>query len=103
MAGFATGSPELLQAAKQLEDGNAQLMAALAALSNEVEGIRGAWAGAASQAFNTLMEHFAQDAKKLNDDLNQIAEAVTGNAKAYQAREDEASQEISSIISGLSG
>ncbi|HEX3791408.1 MAG TPA: WXG100 family type VII secretion target [Pseudonocardiaceae bacterium] len=103
MAGFTTGSPELLQAGKQLEDTNQQLMAALNSLEQEVEGVAGAWSGSAASAFQTLMQHFSDDAKKLNTDLDQISQAVTGNAKAYQQQEDESQQSLSSIISGLSG
>lgn len=101
MAGFQTGSAELLQAAKQMEDTNAQLMSNLSTLASEVEQVASGWSGTAHTAFQNLMTKFHDDASNLNNDLQQIAEAVTGNARAYQQQEDEAQQSISAITNAL--
>jgi WXG100 family type VII secretion target len=104
MAGsFKTGSPELLQAAKQMEDTNVTLQGNLSQLASEVEGVAGGWGGQAATAFHTLMTKFGEDAKKLNQDLLQISGAVTDNAKTYQAQEDEAAQSVSAITNALGG
>jgi WXG100 family type VII secretion target len=102
MAGsFQTGSAEMLQAVKSMEETNQQLQGNLKNLESEVEGVASAWQGTAAAAFNTLMAKFNEDATKLNQDLNQISEAVTGNQKNYQAQEDESQSSMTSILGGL--
>jgi hypothetical protein len=49
------------------------------------------------------MAKFDEDAAKLNRDLGQIAEAVTGNQKAYQAQEDTTNSQMTQILGGLNG
>ena len=102
MAGnFQTGSAEMLAAVSNLRDVNQALQGNLSRLQSEVEGVSGAWQGAAATAFANLMSKFNEDATKLNQDLEQISEAVEGNQKAYQAQEDSAQSSMSSILGGL--
>lgn len=103
MAGqqFTTGSTEMLQAVKTMEDVNQQLQGSLRALQGEVEQVAGAWKGSAATAFANLMARFNEDATKLNNDLQQISEAVSGNNKTYQANEENAQSSISGIMNGL--
>jgi WXG100 family type VII secretion target len=104
MAGqFTTGSAELTTAAGQLEQGNQSLQGALSKLQSEVEQIESMWGGDAAAAFQTLMEAFQSDAKKLNDNLLQISQSVRTNAQNYAAQEEQAKSSISSITSGLQG
>jgi|SRR5947209_2216012 len=103
MAGYQTGAQELVQAGQRMEDTNQQLQAALNNVMNEVEGVRGAWSGAAASAFHTLMETYSNDAKKLNDNLQKISEAIAGSADAYRRQEEEAAQSVSSIAQALQG
>lgn len=100
---FTTGSAEMLQAVKSMEDVNQSLQGNLKNLASEVEQVAAGWKGTAATAFNTLMTKFNEDANKLNQDLAQIAEAVTGNQKNYQAQEDQASQSVSAIANALNG
>lgn len=101
MTGYSAGSPELKQAASQMEQANADLMGQLSQLASSVEGIAGQWAGSAHQAFQTLMGRFAEDAKKLNDSLVQIAEQVSMSADEYVKQEEAASQSLSQITNTL--
>jgi WXG100 family type VII secretion target len=103
MAGYTTGAPELIQAGKNMENTNEQLMNALKQLDSEVEQIAGAWAGQAHDAFHTLMEQFGTDAKTLNDNLNKIAEAIAGSAAAYTQQEEQSASDVSAITSALGG
>ena len=57
--------------------------------------------GAAATAFQNLSRKFADDATKLNNSLNSMAEAVTGTAQAYEQQEDQASQAVSAITATL--
>lgn len=103
MAGYQTGAPELIQAGKNMENTNEQLQAALKNVMGEVEQIAGSWSGQAHSAFVSLMDQFNEDAQKLNQNLNAIAEAIAGSAAAYQRQEEESAQSVSSISSMLSG
>ncbi|HEY3610495.1 MAG TPA: WXG100 family type VII secretion target [Pseudonocardiaceae bacterium] len=98
---FQTGSAQMLQAVKTMEDVNQALLGNLKNLQQEVETVAPAWKGAAAGAFTTLMAKFDEDAAKLNRDLGQIAEAVTGNQKAYQAQEDTTNSQMTNILGGL--
>lgn len=103
MAGkFATGSAEMLQAVSSMESANQALQGNLSRLQSEVEGVAGNWQGTAATAFATLMAKFDEDGKKLNTDLQQIADAVRGNQQAYQAQEDENQSSMTNILGGLS-
>lgn len=100
-ARFQTGSAEMLQAVNSMEEANQALQGNLSRLQSEVEGISGNWVGTAATAFTTLMGRFHEDAAKLNQDLQQIADAVRGNQQAYQAQEDENQSSMSNILNGL--
>jgi WXG100 family type VII secretion target len=100
---FQTGSAEMLQAVKSMEETNQAMLGNLKTLQGEVEQVAGMWQGAAATAFTTLMAKFDEDAAKLNRDLGQIAEATTGNQKAYQAQEDTTNSAMSQILGGLNG
>jgi WXG100 family type VII secretion target len=103
MGDFATGTPELKKAADDMVSTNQQLQDAGSQLAAAVESVEGAWKGAAQTAFNNLMQQYAADFKNLNDTLFNIAEQTTGSADTYQQQEDQAAQDISSIMSTLDG
>jgi len=101
MSGFATGTPEMFQAARNMETTNGELMGHLNGLAQAVEAAQPEWQGKAGNAFTTLMGQFAADAKVLNENLVQIAEAVSGSATAFDAQEDQSASEVSAIIATL--
>lgn len=101
--GYQTGAPELKQAAQQMENTNEQLQGNLKSLGNVLAGLEGAWAGEAKRAFDTLMEHFMNDAQQLNQSLNTIAEQVSGSADTYTQQEEESAQSLSKLTQTLGG
>lgn len=103
MAGYKTGAPELKQAARDMENTNEQLQGNLKKLGNVLAGTEGAWEGDAHRAFSTLMEHFLNDAQKLNESLNHIAENVSGSADLYDQQEQESAQSLSKLTQTLGG
>jgi WXG100 family type VII secretion target len=98
---FLTGSAEMQQAVSSMEEVNQALQANLKNLQSEVEQVAGAWRGTAATAFANLMEKFNEDATKLNQDLEQISTAVSGNQKTYQAQEDTTHSSMTQILGGL--
>jgi WXG100 family type VII secretion target len=103
MAGFQTGAAELQKAGQQMEDSNLQLMSNLSRLASDCEQIQGTWSGVAATAFQNLMHRFQDDAKNLNDSLNQISESIGANAANYARQEQESADSVSKISSALGG
>lgn len=102
MAGsFQTGAAEMMSAVQSMEQVNQALQANLKNLQSEVEAVSSAWQGTAASAFNNLMVKFNEDATNLNKDLQQIADAVTGNNRSYQAQEEQAHSSMTQILGGL--
>lgn len=101
MDGYQTGAPELMQAAKDLENGNQDLMQQLSQLASSIDAVGGQWEGAAASAFRNLTTRFQEDATTLNNKLLDISEAVTGSATEYQAQEDAANESLSQITTSL--
>jgi WXG100 family type VII secretion target len=103
MAGYQAGEPELRAAAKELEEGNTDLMEQLRQLMVAVEGIAGSWKGDAHLAFQALMNRFQEDAKVLNDKLVEISHEVAASADLYVRQEQEAAADLSAITQTLGG
>lgn len=101
MASFQTGSDEMLRAVQGMQQTNEALQKNLSTLQSEVEGVGQGWVGTAATAFNNLMMKFHEDATKLNQDLQQISEAVAGNNTNYQSQEQEAQSSMTQILGGL--
>lgn len=101
MAGYTTGAPELLKAAQDMNTANDDLSGLLNSLLSKLEPLQGAWKGEAARAFHSLLERYAADAKKLNESLVQISEAVTGTAHEYTRQEQEQSATMSALTQAL--
>lgn len=103
MAGYKTGAPELEKAAKDMEDSNQRLQQNISRLGQVMESTRGAWKGPAAGSFQTLMTRFQEDARKLNESLNRMAESVTGSAQSYRQQEEASQQSLSKLTQALGG
>lgn len=101
MANLATGHAELKKAAGDMMNANGELQGQLSQLATAVDAVQGAWKGDAQIAFTQLMARYQEDAKKLNDSLANIAEAVSGSADIYQQQEEEAARSVSEITQAL--
>jgi WXG100 family type VII secretion target len=98
---FQAGAPELMRAGQEMVDTKQQLMNQGQQLASAVEAVN--WKGTAQVAFNNLMNKFAQDLQQMNESLNNIADQVTASAKAYEAQNAQAQQDITGIMSALDG
>jgi WXG100 family type VII secretion target len=98
---FQAGAPELMRAGQEMVDTKQQLMNQGQQLASAVEAVN--WKGTAQVAFNNLMTKFAQDLQQMNESLNNIADQVTASAKAYEAQNAQAQQDITGIMSALDG
>jgi WXG100 family type VII secretion target len=103
VAGYITDQAALDKAAGEMLNTNEQLMSQMQKMASELDPLKTAWKGQAATAFQDLIDHFLTDAKTLNDSLDQIANNVSANAKAYAAQEEQQQQELSQITSTLGG
>jgi WXG100 family type VII secretion target len=101
MGDFKTGTPELVQAGKDMVQTNEDLQDAGRVLAQSVDAVQGAWVGQAATAFSTLMAQYGDDFSKLNTALFNIAEQVAGSADAYAQQEEAAASDVSAIMSTL--
>ncbi|HEX6345450.1 WXG100 family type VII secretion target [Umezawaea sp.] len=103
MAGFSTGSEELLTAGRDIVSTGEEIDGILKNLNGIIDAIGGTWKGAAKDAFDMLNQRFDEDAIKLNQALKEIAEQVTGTATAYLQSQEDQAQAISQVTSRLGG
>ena len=100
MAGFQAGSQELMQAARRMDETNQALQSNLKQVENAAESVEGAWKGTAAAAFQQLIQRYAEDARKLQNSLEDIKGNIEGTARTTQQTEDEASSGIQGILNG---
>ncbi|MCC9311396.1 WXG100 family type VII secretion target [Kitasatospora sp. RB6PN24] len=78
---------------------NGQIQGEIAKLNSLIDQVAGGWSGQAATAYHNLQTKWNDDAKQLNDVLNQIRDAIDATAKGYaQTEEDQRSS-----ISGVTG
>ncbi|MDU0290688.1 WXG100 family type VII secretion target [Saccharothrix longispora] len=103
MSGYATGVPQLQNAATDIMNVNDQTQATLNQLRNTIDAVSGAWRGSAADAFKNLMDRFNTDAAKLQEALVSIAEQISGATQTYVQQEEEQAAEMSNIMGRLGG
>jgi WXG100 family type VII secretion target len=104
MAGsFGTSFTEMASCAKDIESVEQEINGAVNKLNSDLEPLKASWQGQASQAFQQLQERMMEDAKKLNQALSDIANAMKTASGTYQQQEEEANRGISNITSRLGG
>ena len=103
MAGFGTNYAEMASCAKDIESVEQEINGAVNKLNSDLEPLKASWQGQASQAFQQLQERMMEDAKKLNQALSDISNAMKSASGTYQQQEEEANRGISSITSRLGG
>ena len=64
-----------------------------------LKNLNGGWQGQAAQSYRQLQDRWNSDAKKMNDILNDIKEAVDSTRSNYSASEEQQNSEISKIMS----
>jgi len=75
----------------------------LKSVRDQVAGLQGEWAGQAATAFNNLMMRFDQDAVKLNQALQAIADQLAAAGSTYEQQEESKNQAFGNISSQLNG
>ena len=102
-SGYGTSYTEMASCAKDIENVEQEINATVNKLNSDLAPLEASWKGAASQAFQQLQQRLMEDAKKLNQALSDIANAMKTASGTYEQQEQEASHGIGSIASRLNG
>lgn len=94
---------ELDALAKRIVDVDQSTQGTLRQVQNAVDQVKSSWKGDSSRAFDTLMLRFQEDAKKVSEALNTIAESIASSATVYATQEEDNSSSISALQSRLAG
>lgn len=76
---------------------NSSIQSEIQRLQTVVDTITGGWRGSAASAYNNLQSQVNQDARRLNQILNDIKEAIDTTTKNYSASEEQQQQSINQI------
>ncbi len=89
------------QASLHVRDVNQQIQSQLSSLMGQLDGLPGAWKGAAAMSFVTLQNRWNQDATRLNNALSDIADAIAISKTGYHFADQEQSDHFSTITNAL--
>jgi WXG100 family type VII secretion target len=101
--GFGTQTAQMASCAKDIQNVEQEINATVNKLNSDLAPLEASWKGQASQAFQQLQQRLMEDAKKLNQALSDIANAMKSASDTYSQQEEEAHHGISNIASRLNG
>jgi|SRR5882757_4965681 len=102
-SGFGTNVAEMASCAKDIQNVEQEINATVNKLNSDLAPLEAGWKGQASQAFQQLQQRLMEDAKKLNQALSDISNAMKTASSTYDQQEQEAHSGISNIASRLNG
>jgi len=82
---------------------NESVTGILKQVQNQVMSLQGAWTGAAATAFSNLMARYNDDAVRLNQALQAIAEQLQAAGSTYEAQEESKQSSFGNIGNQLGG
>ena len=102
MAGGFTVTPEELdQLVTDIHNVDDSVQSQLSAVRNTVDTVASGWQGAAFTAFQTLINRFDEDARKLQEALRTIADGISGTSSTQKQTEEEQSGAMNTILGRL--
>ncbi|MDQ3404465.1 MAG: WXG100 family type VII secretion target [Actinomycetota bacterium] len=101
MSGYGITPEEMAKAAVDVDNVNQQSQDALKSLYSNLQPLQDNWTGQASTAFQTLIQRYNDDSRKLHDALQSISEQLKESNTAYVRQEEEAASSMSNITNVL--
>ncbi|WP_405167208.1 WXG100 family type VII secretion target [Nocardia sp. NBC_01499] len=87
--------------AQNCSDRHIALQNAITALNTRSDETTATWTGQARAAFDTLMDNYFAQARKLNDALDQTADNLRKAGKSFAAQDEQFAQQVSQQASSL--
>jgi WXG100 family type VII secretion target len=100
MAGqFRVTEDELRSLSSKISEVNSSVQGEVKRLDGVISQIASGWQGQAATAYHRLQQQWNEDARKMNNILNDIKEAVDSTRQNYSATEEQQNSEVSKIMS----
>ncbi|MFI5758865.1 WXG100 family type VII secretion target [Streptomyces sp. NPDC051569] len=100
MAGqFQVTEDELRVLSGKIDTVRGQVQGEISRLNGVIDQIASGWKGQAASSYQQLQNRWNEDAKRMNDILSDIKEAVDSTRTNYSASEEQQNSEISKIMS----
>ena len=100
MAGqFRVTEDELRSLSSKISEVKATVQGEVKRLYGVISQIAGGLQGQAASAYHRLQQQWNEDARKMNNILNDIKEAVDSTRQNYSATEEQQNSEVSKIMS----
>ncbi len=93
----------LRQGAEAVNTAKGNIDKQISTVRGEIEQLRGYWTGAAASSFTVLLNNWDAQAKKLNDVLITLEDALRGTEKDQAASEESHQQTIAGLGSMMNG
>ncbi|MDX3657128.1 WXG100 family type VII secretion target [Streptomyces sp. ID05-26A] len=94
---------ELDALAKRIIQVDESTQGTLRQVAAAVDQVGASWKGDSAVAFKTLMDRYNEDARKVSQALNTIAESIASSADVYARQEEDNKSSISGIGARLNG
>lgn len=100
MAGqFRVTEDELRALSSKIAEVNSSVQGEVKRLDGVISQIASGWQGQAASSYHRLQQQWNEDARKMNNILNDIKEAVDGTRQNYSATEEQQNSEVNKIMS----
>lgn len=84
-----------------IESTYADLQGHFSRLEGDLSTIGSSWQGTASVQFSQLMQQWQENAKKVNQALQELADNLRGTHQAMEANESDTESSFSQLLGGL--
>ncbi|MFE9582179.1 WXG100 family type VII secretion target [Nocardia sp. NPDC006044] len=87
--------------AQNCSDRHTALQNAITALNTRSDETTATWSGQARKAFDALMDAYFEQARRLNDTLDQTSDSLRKAGKSFAAQDEQFAQQVSQQASSL--
>ncbi|MEV6302259.1 WXG100 family type VII secretion target [Actinoplanes sp. NPDC051861] len=94
---------QLLAAAKDADQTAENITASLARLMGQLDDLPGGFKGAAATVFDQTKATMQQKLTNITDALHSVSNGITSSSHKFDAADEEAEREVSSILAALGG
>jgi len=103
VSGFNTSQEAMAAGAAHVDEATIQVHGHIGKLRTEVETMLGGWGGSAATAFGGLHQNFEAQAKRINDALAAMQQALVSTRATYVAQEEQEQAAITSLSGQING
>ncbi len=101
MAGFTGTVQQFTDAEGKVTEVRAGMDSNLSTLRDRIEATRAGWQGDAQKAFDHVMQRFDEDARKMNQALQRIAELLREAGSKYEKSEQQQQEILGAVNRGF--